>query len=282
MNLTAAATSSTQVTLTWSPSTDNVGVTAYYVERCSGSSCSSFVQIATTSGATTYADSSLVPSTSYSYRVRATDAAGNLSAYSNTASATTPAAAAIVVAVSPPTANVQAGIGTQAFAATLTNDPQSKGVTWSLSGAGCSGTSCGTLSNVTNTSATYNAPSNQPSPATVTVTATSVADTTKSASATISIAAPITVSVSPASAAVNASLTQQFTATVQNDSQNLGVKWSVNGVAGGNTAVGTVSSTGLYTAPAAVPASGVTVTATSVADATRSASAASRCWRGYR
>ena len=43
-----------------------------------------------TPAGTTYKDTSVSPSTSYSYRVRATDAAGNLSSYSNTAGATTP------------------------------------------------------------------------------------------------------------------------------------------------------------------------------------------------
>src|SRR5208283_5938085 len=44
------------------------------------------------------------------------------------------------------------------FTASLTNDTANKGVTWSLSGPGCAGTACGTLSNVTTTSATYIAP----------------------------------------------------------------------------------------------------------------------------
>jgi PKD repeat protein len=84
-SLTAAATSSTSVKLAWTASTDNVGVTGYRIERCQGAGCTSFVQIATAS-ATSYADSSLA-GTTYSYRVRATDAAGNVSPYSNTAAA---------------------------------------------------------------------------------------------------------------------------------------------------------------------------------------------------
>jgi YD repeat-containing protein len=89
--LSATATSSSQISLTWTASTDNVGVTGYLVERCQGASCTGFAQIATPA-ATSYSDSSLTASTSYSYRVRATDAAGNLSSYSGTASATTQAA----------------------------------------------------------------------------------------------------------------------------------------------------------------------------------------------
>ena len=87
-NVTATAASSTQINLTWTASTDNVGVTGYLVERCQGTGCSNFAQIATPTGAT-YNDTGLTANTSYSYRVRATDAAGNLSQYSNIASATT-------------------------------------------------------------------------------------------------------------------------------------------------------------------------------------------------
>jgi len=86
--LTATPTSSTQITLTWTASTDNVGVTAYLIERCQGSGCTTFGQIGTSAG-TTFSDTGLTTSTSYSYRVRATDAAGNLSTYSSSAMATT-------------------------------------------------------------------------------------------------------------------------------------------------------------------------------------------------
>ncbi|WP_340122705.1 DUF4082 domain-containing protein [Methylobacter svalbardensis] len=86
-NLTATATSITQISLTWSASTDNVGVTGYRVERCQGAGCSNFVQIATPVG-TSFGDSGLIQGTTYQYRVRATDAAGNLSAYSAVATAT--------------------------------------------------------------------------------------------------------------------------------------------------------------------------------------------------
>jgi chitodextrinase len=100
--LSATATSSSQINLTWTASTDNVGVTGYRVERCQGTSCSSFAQIGTPT-ATSYSDSGLTASTSYSYRVRATDAAGNLSGYSSTASATTSAGGGDTQAPTAPT-----------------------------------------------------------------------------------------------------------------------------------------------------------------------------------
>jgi chitodextrinase len=90
-NLAATAASSSQINLSWTASTDNVGVTGYKVERCQGAGCSNFAQIAAPAS-TTFSDTGLTASTSYSYRVRSTDAAGNLSSYSGTATASTPAA----------------------------------------------------------------------------------------------------------------------------------------------------------------------------------------------
>jgi glucose/arabinose dehydrogenase/chitodextrinase len=87
-NVTATATSNSQINLSWAASTDNVGVTGYQIERCQGASCTNFVLITTATG-TTYNNAGLAPSTLYRYRVRATDAAGNFSAYSPIAQATT-------------------------------------------------------------------------------------------------------------------------------------------------------------------------------------------------
>src|SRR5213076_1211083 len=81
--LTASAVSSSQINLSWTASSDNVGVSGYRVYR-------NGTQIATT-GATSFANTGLSPSTTYSYTVAAYDAAGNLSAQSSSASATTPA-----------------------------------------------------------------------------------------------------------------------------------------------------------------------------------------------
>src|SRR5206468_2514910 len=74
----------------WAAATDDVGVTGYRVERCAGAECSAFTQVAAAPG-TTYSDTGLAPSTSYSYRVKAVDAAGSVHACSPVASATPPA-----------------------------------------------------------------------------------------------------------------------------------------------------------------------------------------------
>jgi chitodextrinase len=84
-NLTGIAASPTQVDLSWTASTDNVGVAGYEVYR-DGS------LLATTTGTGTgYSDTSASPSSTHTYRVRALDAAGNHSGFSNTATVTTPA-----------------------------------------------------------------------------------------------------------------------------------------------------------------------------------------------
>ena len=89
--LTATAASSSQINLSWTASTDPAGVTGYLIQRCQGASCSNFAQIASVAGTvTTYSNTSLAASTSYSYRVQATDAAANLSAFSGTATTSTP------------------------------------------------------------------------------------------------------------------------------------------------------------------------------------------------
>ena len=98
--LTATAASSSQITLAWTASTDSggSGLAGYRVERCQGAGCTTFVQIATPS-TNSYSDTGLTAGTSYSYRVRAVDGAGNLSLnYSNTASATPSAVTNLVTA----------------------------------------------------------------------------------------------------------------------------------------------------------------------------------------
>jgi fibronectin type 3 domain-containing protein len=83
--LSASAISETLITLRWTTATDNVVVTGYRIYR-NGSS----TPLATLGGAQTwYSDATLTPATTYSYIVQAVDAAGNLSAASNEASATT-------------------------------------------------------------------------------------------------------------------------------------------------------------------------------------------------
>lgn len=89
-NLTAVAVSSSQINLSWTTSTDNVGVTGYRIYRCTGSSCTPTTQIATPA-TNSYQDTGLSSSTAYTYKVAAYDAAGNVSGQSSSALATTQA-----------------------------------------------------------------------------------------------------------------------------------------------------------------------------------------------
>ncbi len=82
-NVTATAASSVAINVSWTASTDNIGVAGYRVFR-------NGTQITTTT-ATSFSDTGLSPATSYVYTVAAFDAAGNVSAQSSPASATTAA-----------------------------------------------------------------------------------------------------------------------------------------------------------------------------------------------
>jgi chitodextrinase len=84
-NLVAGGFNPTTINLTWTAATDNIGVTNYLVYRDTLPS-----PIASVVG-TSFSDTGLTPLSSHSYRVLALDGAGNLSGFSNTATANTPA-----------------------------------------------------------------------------------------------------------------------------------------------------------------------------------------------
>jgi hypothetical protein len=170
-NLTATEKSNAEIDLTWSSSAP-AGVT-YLVERCSGSGCANFAQIATPA-ATAFNDTGLTAATSYSYRVRTQDTAGNLSSYSNVASASTPAAN-ISVTITP----VRGGVTvsqTLNVSAAVANDVGAQGVSWTASS--------GSFTAQTATTATYVAPGTA---GIITITATSIVDNTQSSTATIGV-----------------------------------------------------------------------------------------------
>ena len=159
--------------------------------------------------------------------------------------------------------------------AIVANDPSGKGVTWMLTGPGA-------LSKQTSTSVEYDGPPAVASNATATITATAAADPSKSAAYMVNLAV-ISISVSPATANVAPNATQSFSAVVQYDGSNEGVVWSLSqGGAPCSPTCGTVAPTNTasgasttYKPPPTVPANvAVTLTATSLADATRSTPAA--------
>lgn len=87
--LSAGTPTATTVPLSWSGAQDNVGVTGYQVFRVTGTGAP--VQVGTPTG-TSFTDTGLSPATSYTYTVKAVDAAGNVSPASNAVPVTTAAA----------------------------------------------------------------------------------------------------------------------------------------------------------------------------------------------
>jgi hypothetical protein len=182
--------------------------------------------------------------------------------------------------------SLQAGASAQ-YNATLTPAPNSNPssvVSWSVSGASCSGAACGAITS----SGSYTVPTSVASPLNVAISATPLADPSKSTSMQVTIQPLITtsVTVSPATASLAVTHRRTFSASVTGLS-NSNVQWDVNGVIGGNTTVGQIcaaasspcqpasgATTVDYVAPAAVPAPNpVMLTATSLADPTRKSSA---------
>jgi uncharacterized protein (TIGR03437 family) len=169
-------------------------------------------------------------------------------------------ATAITVLVSPSSVTLSGG-QTQQFSA-IVSGVSVTGVTWSISPQ---------VGSIDPNSGLYTAPPASTITASqrITVTATSVFNSTSTGTASITLQPPaaITISIFPASVSLADGQTQQFTATVTNTT-NTAVNWSISPRAG------IITNAGSYTAPSPIITSqNVTVTATSVADPTKSATA---------
>ena len=168
----------------------------------------------------------------------------------------------VTIKLNPSSVSLAAG-AQQQFTASIQGTTNTA-VTWSVDSVAGGSTAGGTITS----SGMYIAPAQAGAH---TVTATSVANTADSASAAVTVTAPASgLSISPATAGVTPGETQQFTATMSGQS-NPTVTWSVDGVNGGNSTVGTISAKGLYTAPSQVGSHSVSA---SVANPSASASAA--------
>lgn len=258
---TTVAVGATQQTTAMVTGNPNTSVTwGVSGAGCSGAACG------TISSDGLYTAPSSVPSPA-TVSVIATSVADPTKSAS--ASVTVVAAVAVLLSISPTSASVPTA-GMQSFTATV-NSASNTAVAWSLTGAGCSGSACGTLS-TSALSAVYSAPFVAPSPASVTVVATNVEDPTKSAAATLTIVPTVLISVTPINVSVLPGTTQQFNAAVTGMS-NTAVAWVVSGAGCSGAACGIIDSSGSYTAPSAAPSQPtVTVTATSIADPTKSGS----------
>jgi hypothetical protein len=257
--LTAASIATGSVTLTWAASTDPVGpgVGGYYVYR-NGS------KIATVSSGTSYTDSPLTASTSYSYQVAAFDQSSppNVSALS----------AALSVTTLPDTQAPTVPTGLAASNVTSSTVPLSWSASTDLPIPGATGvggyyvyrnsTQIATVSSGTSytdfgrsasTNYSYQvAAFDKATPPNVSARSSAVSVTTESS----------TLTITPRNAAVTLMQTQQFTT---NAPRGTTLNWSVDGVAGGNSSVGTISSGGLYTPPASAGTHSVsTVSSTNI------------------
>lgn len=173
-----------------------------------------------------------------------------------------------VVSVAPATFSIKVD-EFQQFTATVTGSSNTA-VTWSVTGPGCAGTACGSVDNA----GLYSAPSVVPVPPTVNVIATAQADPTRTASAALTVGSDVALTVWPQTARVTTSTSRQFVRMLTG-STNAAVNWRVSGT-GCAANCGSVNAAGLYQAPALIPAgvSSVTITATSVVDPGKFASAA--------
>jgi hypothetical protein len=149
------------------------------------------------------------------------------------------------VSITPASATIVAG-ATQQFQATV-NGKSGSSITWAVDGVNGGNSGVGTISSA----GLYTAPSVAGSH---TISASDGTGAANSASVQLTV---FSFAISPSAAAIPPGGTQQFTATIQGIS-NTSVTWSVDGIAGGNSSVGTVSTGGLYTAPDAIGAHNVT------------------------
>jgi hypothetical protein len=138
------------------------------------------------------------------------------------------------------------------------------GVIWTVNGVVGGNHTVGSIS----TKGLYSAPPTAPGSSTVTIRATSMADSSVARNLNVTLVAPpppVTLTLT-GTTSVTLGNSSQYTAVVKGSS-NTGVIWSVNGVVGGNHTVGSISTKGLYSAPATAPGSStVTIRATSMAD----------------
>jgi uncharacterized protein YjdB len=238
--------------VTVSPNTASVAVNASvsFAAVVQGTTNNTAVTWTASTGTISSAGLFTAPAKTGAAVITATSVADPTKSASATVTISSAAPAVSSVSVSPASGSVNTAATLQLTAA-VQGSAANKSVTWK--------TSSGTIS----ASGLFTAAATA---GTATVSATSVADTTKSATAVITVSAPAppvvnSISISPAAPSILTSATQQFTANVQGTVTDKSVTWSATG--------GTITASGVLTAPAS--AGKVTVTATSVADTTKSA-----------
>ena len=155
--------------------------------------------------------------------------------------------------------------GTDFFSATVINS-SNQSVTWAVVGGSANGT--------IDSTGVFHAPATVPANPQVTITAAPAAAPSVSGQASVTIT--ISLAISPPSAIVQTLTTKPFSASVQGSS-NQAVTWQVDGITGGDITVGTISPSGVFQAPEAVPSSAssgqtVSVTVSAISQASPSVS----------
>lgn len=175
----------------------------------------------------------------------------------------------IVVTVAAPVVTIKLGEPPLSYTATVTGTSVSA-VDWTVSGAGCSGAACGTISST----GVYTPPDIVPAPPTITITATSQTDSSKSGNATLTIGSDVALTVWPQAARVTVNNSRQFLRMLTG-SGNTAVRWSIRGTGCATANCGSIDAAGQYRAPPQLPPNTPTVfvIATSVVDAGKSAQA---------
>jgi hypothetical protein len=272
-SMATSSTANLAATITSGPPNATVNWTV----SCGSAQCGTFSLSSTTSAQqTTYTAPATVPSPA---TVTITATSANDGSKSIQATITITATAITIAFTSgstPPSSMLISGAAT--IGATVTNDSSNAGVNWTVT---CSSAQCGGFSpahTASGSTTQFTAPAAVPTGTTVTVTATSAANSGVFVQATITITSNITVaftSTPPASVLIHSNT--NLAATVTNDPGSAGVTWSCTpaSLCGTFTPTSTLSTVATsYAAPPAVPAGNtVTVTATSVDDYTKTASA---------
>jgi hypothetical protein len=272
----AALQLGSQTTLTVNVINDVSNAGVDWVASCSSANCGSFNPTHTASGVATV------------YTAPASAPAGNSVNLSARATASPSESVTVTVnifssisitLVGFPASPLAAGSTTQ-VTAKVTGDPNNLGVDWTLL---CPVGNCGTITQQTasNVPATFTAPAIVTSSFNVTITATSVFDPTQTVTTNLTVSPSGAVSIAfgqnpPPPTAMNTSATASIVANVSGDTSNAGVNWTVSCTNSSNTC-GTFNPSSpahtasgapmLYTAPATVPANGLSVTITATAAA---------------
>lgn len=171
------------------------------------------------------------------------------------------------VSITPPGPLQLLAGASQPFSATVVG-PANTNVTWSVGGISCSG-NCGTITQA----GVYTAPALLTSVLSATITATSQATPSASASVTVQLNPVVAIAMGPFNPQMAPGTSQQLSAKVT-DSVIQSVQWTVSGASCAGPSCGTISPSGLYTAPAGLLTTmNVTVKATAVADSSKFATA---------